>query len=506
MRIVKNIMKKKIIIISIFIAFLLAIIIFCGMKSFAGANTVINEEKMVRMVAGLSRAKDSNNTINTSILQTELNNYVGSGLTTVVDGTDVITVTFTETGNEYEIYKNPTNTITYNANGGTGTVPDSQTKQYGHRIQVASSQLTRSNYSFKGWSKISSATTPTYKPGEYYIDNADTTLYAVWSADELVLYDNGVFCEESGPMVKNSTSGGTFSTNYNDTDKDDTCVYFYRYTNDGYTKGRMATTNPIDVTPYDKITITYRYIAEYSDAGIRGECLFGLSETPKPDISGNSSAGTNFKNACVASGGRNWASSSGSTIRTTEIDISNISGSYYFTWFLQNYNESVYGYLYSVVLSQDEKEGDGDYLWNYGNVYGLADLSEWDTYAHDTEESHSGNKPTMDAQGRLGVYHRGADDQTTVCPTPIDVTDYATITFVLDAVSGNTYGRVGLMAGSDARYSGFSYSKNIGTVLSEGFTPRTFTVDISDATGEYYLGFRGNKGGMTYYSQVYLSK
>ena len=72
-----------------------------------------------------------------------------------------------------------TYTVSYNANGGTGT-PSSQTKTHGVNLTLSSSKPTRNGYTFLGWATSSTATNATYQPGGNFTTNANTTLYAVW--------------------------------------------------------------------------------------------------------------------------------------------------------------------------------------------------------------------------------------------------------------------------------------------------------------------------------------
>ena len=73
-------------------------------------------------------------------------------------------------------------TITFNANGGSGA-PSSVTKTDGVTIYLPSTEPTRTNYAFLGWSTSSTATSPTYYAGGSFTRNANTTLYAVWEYD-----------------------------------------------------------------------------------------------------------------------------------------------------------------------------------------------------------------------------------------------------------------------------------------------------------------------------------
>ncbi len=83
--------------------------------------------------------------------------------------------TFKTSGNTY--------TISYNANGGTGA-PASQTKAQGTTLIITETVPTRKGYTFLGWSTSSTATKATYTAGSHFTTDANTTLYAVWRADE----------------------------------------------------------------------------------------------------------------------------------------------------------------------------------------------------------------------------------------------------------------------------------------------------------------------------------
>lgn len=72
-------------------------------------------------------------------------------------------------------------TITYNANGGSGTV-DSVTVVAGNSVALDDGAgLSYSNHTFKGWGTNPSSTTVLTSP---ITPNSDMTLYAVWEANE----------------------------------------------------------------------------------------------------------------------------------------------------------------------------------------------------------------------------------------------------------------------------------------------------------------------------------
>ncbi|MBQ4140175.1 MAG: InlB B-repeat-containing protein [Clostridia bacterium] len=76
----------------------------------------------------------------------------------------------------------PTYTVSYDANGGTGA-PASQTKLNNTTLYLSTTIPTRFNYAFLGWSTSSTATTATYAAGGSFTTNANTKLYAVWQYD-----------------------------------------------------------------------------------------------------------------------------------------------------------------------------------------------------------------------------------------------------------------------------------------------------------------------------------
>lgn len=103
----------------------------------------------------------------------------------------------------YAVWKANTYTVTYNANGGSGT-PGAQTKTHGVALTLSSVKPTRANYTFKGWATSTSTTTVTYASGATYTTNAAITLYAVWELSYVK------------PVIKSFTvnrcnSGGTTS-------------------------------------------------------------------------------------------------------------------------------------------------------------------------------------------------------------------------------------------------------------------------------------------------------
>lgn len=101
--------------------------------------------------------------------------FTGAGLR--VDFPGVVTVT------PGAVPVNPavTHTVTFNGNGGTGTMA-SQSVAEGSTISLPANVFTMSGYYFAGWSTTPAASVPEYgNNGSFVMGTADVNLYAVWS-------------------------------------------------------------------------------------------------------------------------------------------------------------------------------------------------------------------------------------------------------------------------------------------------------------------------------------
>ena len=71
--------------------------------------------------------------------------------------------------------------VTYNANGGSGTTA-SQTKYYGQNLTLRANGFTRTNYAFKCWNtNTSDPAASRYAASATYTGNAALALYAIWN-------------------------------------------------------------------------------------------------------------------------------------------------------------------------------------------------------------------------------------------------------------------------------------------------------------------------------------
>ena len=73
-------------------------------------------------------------------------------------------------------------TVTFNANGGTGTM-DSQTFISGVEQELSANAFERENYTFSGWSEDKAADAAIYTDKAMFTATKDTPLYAVWEAN-----------------------------------------------------------------------------------------------------------------------------------------------------------------------------------------------------------------------------------------------------------------------------------------------------------------------------------
>ena len=79
--------------------------------------------------------------------------------------------------------------VTYNSNGGSGTV-EPQTKTYGIDLILQNNSFTKARYNFVEWNTASDGTGIAYLAGATYTDNAAVTLYAQWEKAVLPIYIN----------------------------------------------------------------------------------------------------------------------------------------------------------------------------------------------------------------------------------------------------------------------------------------------------------------------------
>lgn len=108
----------------------------------------------------------------------------------------------------YAVWQALTYTVSYNANGGSGTTA-SQTKNYNQALTLQTNGFTRTNYVFKEWYTNSKGTGGTaYQAGGTLPAsvNQAVTLYAIWYAPHTVSYNGNA---PTGATVSNLPSSQT---------------------------------------------------------------------------------------------------------------------------------------------------------------------------------------------------------------------------------------------------------------------------------------------------------
>ena len=106
--------------------------------------------------------------------------------------------------------------------------------------------------------------------------------------------------------------------------------------------------------------------------------------------------------------------------------------------------------------------------------------------------------PKWQSDGTLWVYFASGGQSTTVHKTPIDVTKYSKITFVVSSVSGN--GEFYMQLGSTTNFSWDEPHTEVAT------TAGTYTIDLLNVNGNRYLIFRGKSNPGVVFSQIYLEE
>lgn len=118
----------------------------------------------------------------------ERDGYTFDGWYTKAEGGSAITSSSTITGPKtvYAHWTAITFPITFDANGGIGA-PEAQTKMKDAALILSTVIPTREDWYFCGWAESANAEAADYLPGDSFVKDEQTTLYAVWAQPDLVL-------------------------------------------------------------------------------------------------------------------------------------------------------------------------------------------------------------------------------------------------------------------------------------------------------------------------------
>ncbi|NBK23069.1 MAG: hypothetical protein EOM68_13695, partial [Spirochaetia bacterium] len=106
-------------------------------------------------------------------------------------------------------YDRNTYTLTFDANGGSGTQV-TQDLKYQTSTALTANSYTRAGYSFAGWATTSSGSVAYADKANYSINAGDATLYAKWTAKTYTV----TFDEQGGTTPMPATKTVTYDSTY----------------------------------------------------------------------------------------------------------------------------------------------------------------------------------------------------------------------------------------------------------------------------------------------------
>lgn len=225
-----------------------------------------------------------------------------------------------------------TYTVSYNANGGSGTTASSS-HTYGVAKTLTANEFTRTGYTFKGWNTKADGSGTSYTNSQSVSNLTSTngstvTLYAQWTANTYTY--NIVYKSSTGKALGTSTVAGTFGSSKSVSAPDKT----------GYTTP-SAQTVVFDSTSAKTITFTYpivNYTISYN--------LNGGSVSGNPSSYNIESAAITLKNPSKTGNTfKGWTGSNGTTAQTSVSIPSGSIGnkSYTANWNVNSYTATFNG-------------------------------------------------------------------------------------------------------------------------------------------------------------------
>ncbi len=200
----------------------------------------------------------------------------------------------------YAVWKANTYTVKYNANGGSGTMSNSN-HTYNVSKALTSNAFTRSGYTFLGWSTSSSATSATYTNGQSVKNLTSTNggtvnLYAVWKLNDESLSVNtpNNAAISTGGEKKYYTFTPSESGTYviYSTGSSDTKVYLYNSSGTELTSDDDGGTDRNFRLQYSLTAgTTYRFAVGYYDSSATGTIPFKFGKVYTVTYNANSGSG-----------------------------------------------------------------------------------------------------------------------------------------------------------------------------------------------------------------------
>ena len=204
--------------------------------------------------------------VGTTIVLAEADLFVREGYSvsswnTVADGSGVSYAPgATYTGSSVTLYAQwgrMTYTVTFDANGGSGTM-SSVEKNYNEDLVLPANEFTKTGYDFKGWATSANGSV-VYGDGAKYTTNASATLYAVWEA--MVISVN---------LDVNGGAGGT-------------SAIYLKYDSGWYSSSSCTSSSKITALPSTPTRTGYEFKGYSTEPG--GSGTLAVSETGAINVS-----------------------------------------------------------------------------------------------------------------------------------------------------------------------------------------------------------------------------
>ena len=171
----------------------------------------------------------------------------------------------------YAQWVSTTKTVTFNSNGGTGTMsPQSACTA----TALTTNTYARTGYTFAGWNTAANGSGTAYANNENYNFSADATLYAQWTANNNTITFNGNGADGGTTSTQTLATGATANLNANGYTRTGYTFVGWATTAGGnvaYTDGQSYTMGTANVNLYAKWTPNnYQVIFDKNDAAAIG--------------------------------------------------------------------------------------------------------------------------------------------------------------------------------------------------------------------------------------------
>ena len=232
----------------------------------------------------------------------------------------------------YAKWKANTYTVSYNANGGSGTM-STDTISYGSDYTAKANTFTRPGYTFAGWNENASGTGTDWtswigKPWTWTYTK-DITLYAKWVPSTLDIFPGN-------SMTPVGQSGYSWIRTFSQSSSQIT----YTASEANYSLASVFYSNAVDITNWSKLTVSFKVTKRWDTGPGWGYISFGFSNSLKTSNPGVSNYYPDYCNY-----GKYWPTVNQTT--TLTLDLSGKTGSKYFEFYVAATNIEIY----NVTLS-----------------------------------------------------------------------------------------------------------------------------------------------------------